>query len=291
VAKYDTACSVIAHTQERARQLFDRDDDLLGEHGRSFVLSHGELRPRAAVLFHGMTASPMQFIEIARALHRAGYNVLVPRLPRHGYRDRLTDVLLGLSPAELKTAARAAVDFARGLGNSVTVIGFSVGGLLAAWTAQHCDITRAVCIAPFLGVAWVPTALADAAAALTLNLPNRFHWWDPIKRERQMPAHGYPRYSTHAVARAHQFGGELLREAQERAPRASSILVVTNTHEVTVNNRRIRTLVERWRKHGGAAVETFEFRDLPFCHDIIEPLRRPDVTARVYPVLLDLIER
>lgn len=277
-------------TEQEVRVLFDHEDDLLGESGRSIMLSHGERRPRAAVLLHGMTASPMQFIEVARALHGSGYNVLVPRLPRHGYRDRLTDVLVDLSPAELKRTAKEAIEVAHQFGESVTVIGFSVGGLLAAWAAQQFDLERAVCIAPFLGLAWIPSALGSAIASLSLRLPNRFHWWDPIRKGNQMPAHGYPRYSTHAVARVHQLAGELMRDALQSVPRARSIVVVTNAHEVTVNNRQVRKLVARWRKRAPGLVTTFEFKDLPFSHDIIEPLRHPEVTARVYPTLLELIE-
>jgi len=283
--------TLLSETQARVSQLFDRDGDMLEHDGRSIVLSHGERRPNAAVLLHGMTASPKQFIEIAEALHASNYNVIVPRLPRHGHRDRLTEVLIGLSTDELKSVARDALEFARGLGDRVTVIGFSVGGLLAAWVAQHYAIERAVCIAPFLGVAWLPATVSNQLARMALRLPNRFGWWDPIRKARQMPAHGYPRFSTHAIARAQRFAAELMQEARATAPRASSIVLVTNSREMTVNNAQVRKLTGRWRNHPATKIETFEFDDLPFCHDIIEPLRHPGVTARVYPKLLDLIIR
>ncbi|MBV9972394.1 MAG: alpha/beta hydrolase [Candidatus Eremiobacteraeota bacterium] len=281
--------NVVALTQEHARRIFDRDETELREEGRSIVLSHGERRPKAALLLHGMTASPWQFIEIARALHHNGYNVIVPRLPRHGYRDRLTDVLIDLSADELQAATRDAIEFARGFGDRLTVIGFSLGGLLAAWAAQHHPLDRAVCIAPFLGVALLPSQVAHHIARATLRLPNWFGWWDPIRRERQMPAHGYPRYSSHAIARMQHFAGDLLEEARSQPPRAKSVLFVTNAREVTVNNTQIRRLADCWRNQS-ALVELYEFKDLPFCHDIIEPLRHPAVTARVYPKLLELID-
>ena len=282
--------NVVALTQEHARRIFDQDETELREEGRSIVLSHGERRPKAALLLHGMTASPWQFIEIARALYNSGYNVIVPRLPRHGHRDRLTNVLVDLSESELKSATRDAIEFARGFGDHLTVIGFSLGGLLAAWAGQHCMLDRAVCIAPFLGVAFVPSRVGDAVARAALRLPNWFGWWDPVRRERQMPEHGYPRYSSHAIARMQQFGSELLEETRSAPPRSSSMLIITNARELTVNNAQARKLAERWRKHS-AAVEAFEFKNLPFCHDIIEPLRHPDVTALVYPKLLELIDR
>ncbi len=282
---------MISGTQAQARRIFDRDTADLREEGRSLVLSHGERRSKAALLLHGMTASPWQFIEVARSLHERGYNVVVPRLPRHGHRDRLTNVLVDLSSSELKATTQSAIEFARDLGSRLTVIGFSLGGLLAAWAAQHYAIERAVCIAPFLGVALVPSHIARHASRIALRLPNWFGWWDPIRRERQMPAHGYPRYSTHAVARVQQFAGEVLEEARCEPPRANSVLFVTNAREMTVNNAQTRKLAERWRNHRSAVIEMFEFKDLPFCHDIIEPSRHPGVTARVYPKLLQLIDR
>ena len=279
-----------SEAQSRLQRFLERDHDRVGELGKTILLSHGERAEHAAVLLHGMSASPTQFVELARALHERGYNVLVPRLPRHGYSDRLTEAPAELSSAELKDMTTEAVEIAFGLGRHVTIVGFSLGGLLAAWAAQFHRVDRVVCIAPFFGVAWMPHAFAPAVAWLLLKAPNRFHWWNPLTREKQMPAHGYPRYSTHAVAQAYQLVHDVFNDAHAHAPRAKHILMVTNSREMTVSNRSASKLVKRWRAmRDDADVETFEFSGLPPSHDIIEPLRHPEIVARIYPKLIELI--
>ena len=41
----------------------------------------------------------------------------------------------------------------------------------------------------------------EAAAAIAQGLrtaPNAFGWWDPRRKQRQPPSHGYPRFATRA---------------------------------------------------------------------------------------------
>ena len=280
-----------AEAQARLQSFLERDHDQVGELGRTILLSHGERTKHVALLLHGMSASPTQFGEFARILHARGYNVLVPRLPRHGYSDRLTEALADLSAAQLKDMTTQAVEIAHGLGESVTIVGFSLGGLLAAWAAQFHRVSKVMCIAPFFGVAWMPHRFAPFASGLLLHLPNRFHWWNPIKREKLMPAHGYPRYSTHAVGQAYGLVHDVFHDAQSHSPRAGKIIMVTNSRETTINNRSARKLLELWRVQDDQIVSAFEFTDLPLSHDIIEPLRHPEIVQRVYPKLLELLEQ
>ncbi len=276
---------------ERFAELSLRESPAVAGHGKSQILTAGKRSARAAVLLHGMSASPMQFVELAQRLHKRGFNVLVPRLPRHGHHDRLSDEIGLLTADELREATIEAIEITRGLGDQITVVGFSLGGLLSSWAAQFQEVHRAVSIAPFFGPPWMPSTIGQLVATLTLRLPNRYPWWDPIKKEKQMPAHGYPRYSTHAVAQSYQLIRDLFSSAQRQAPAAANIVMVTNYRETTVNNSVSSQLVQRWRKHKPGAIETYVFRDLPFSHDIIEPLRSPAIVAKVYPVLLELIDR
>jgi dienelactone hydrolase len=267
------------------------DDALIGEWGHSILLSHGAKTEKVFILLHGLTASPPQFAEFGRRLHERGSNVVIPRLPRHGYADRMTEILSELDRDELVDFARTAVDSARELGKRVVVTGFSIGGLLAAWVAQHVEVDRVVAIAPFLGLSWVPERLAPLAAALTLRLPNRFFWWHPFLRERLLPAHGYPRYPTHAIARAYRMAHELFDDAQTTRPETPSIALVINDSEFSVSNRSIVRLAKVWSRYEGVDVTTHHLHGLPPSHDIIEPLREPKIVARIYPELVDLVDR
>jgi carboxylesterase len=271
-------------------RLLARDHSGVGDKGRTIVRVHGERRPRAVVLLHGMSSSPPQFERYASELFARGHNVLVPRLPHHGHADRFSTALARLRPDELYAAAGDYVAIARELGERVTIAGFSLGGLLAAWCAQHYEFDRCVAIAPFLGVAWVPARLMTALAEGLLRIPNRFHWWDPIVRERQLPDHGYPRYSTHAIAHAYRIARAVLHDAAEKAPLASRIVLVVNARESGVNNRAIRRLYRTWQAQRPDCVELRALKGLPLSHDIIEPLRQRGLAARVYPEILEAID-
>ena len=214
--------------------------------------------------------------------------MIVPRLPRHGHADRLSRALADLTADELKAIAAESLEIARGLGDDVTVTGFSMGGLLAAWIAQTQTVDRAVPLIPFLGVIGVPMGVAPLVATLALRMPNAFRWWDPIKRERQMPEHGYPRYTTHSIAELYGLAHEVLVAARTQPPRAKTIVVVTNKHESAVNNRATCHLVAAWRRQR-PDVQTFSFENLPISHDIIEPLRHSWTVERVYPDVLRLL--
>ena len=270
-------------------RLLQRDGAHISEAGRTLLLLHGEVRPRAVLLFHGFTSSPKQFQRYARALFERGHNVIVPRLPHHGRQDRLTEALSGITQERLRAFSSESLDAARTLGERVTVAGFSAGGTLALGLAQREEFDRAVAIAPFFGAAVIPRPLMNGICTLLLRLPNRFLWWDPVRRERQMPEHGYPRYPTHALARLYRFSRDIVDGAATAPPKAREVIVVMNAGEASVSNAATRDLVARWRRTG-AHVEQRVLRAMPPSHDIIEPERRGDLAERVFPAILDAID-
>ncbi|MFY9780337.1 MAG: alpha/beta fold hydrolase [Candidatus Baltobacteraceae bacterium] len=257
---------------------------------RSILLSHGARTPKAFLLLHGLTASPQQFASFGRLLFERGANVFIPRLPRHGLADRLTTSLAGLTAEELDAFAHESVDAAHALGERLTVVGFSLGGLLAAWIAQHVEVDRAVPIAPFLGSVWVPRPVAPSLARLALRMPNRFVWWHPVLRERLQPEHGYPRYPTHALAQSYYLVQRLLSVAAQQAPLAHEIEIVVNASETAVDNRSARRLARLWNEHRPTPVGFRSLGGLPPSHDIIEPLATPRLAPRVYPKLLESVD-
>ena len=128
----------------------------------------------------------------ARIAFERGANVFVPRLPRHGMADRMTEELGRSDAHELVAFTDRAIDAAHGLGDSVTVVGLSVGGTLAAWAAQErTDVRRAILIAPMIGVAKAPGVFTPVVARMTALLPNLFVWWNP--KEKQALAGSQPR--------------------------------------------------------------------------------------------------
>jgi pimeloyl-ACP methyl ester carboxylesterase len=249
------------------------DEIILADRGR---------RAPVTLFLHGFTASPLQFAALAGYVHSLGENVYVPRLPRHGHRNRLTEVLRDLSAGELLEHAERSLAVAAAIGGPVRVVGFSLGGLLAASLAQRHDLESAIAIAPLLGVAGVPVRYTSAFAKSLLRLPNAFVWWDLIAREKQVPVHGYPRFPTHAL-------GQLLliaKDVFERAasgPARSRITLVTNAGESAVNNRAIGELAKLWKAHGAPSVEQHRITGLGLSHDIIEPAGPRAKAHKSYP--------
>ncbi len=210
-----------AGAQARLEQFMARDTDRIAQASRTLAFDHGRRTGHATLLFHGLSASPRQLVGVAQALHERGHNVFVPRLPRHGYSDRLSHALATMDSRQLKACALDALEITRGMGEQVHVAGFSLGGLLTCYLAQVEPMHRMVALSPFLGVLFLPSALRMAAVRLALHLPNRFYWWDPILRERQQPEHGYPQVrNARARARPCAGGRSFCAGAQHGAARA-----------------------------------------------------------------------
>ena len=108
------------------------DSSAIAPECRTLLLTHGHATGRVIVLFHGLTNCPAQFDSLARLTFARGANVFVPRLPRHGCSDRMTGELALMNADELREFTDRCLDAARGLGDSLTVAGLSVGGTLAA---------------------------------------------------------------------------------------------------------------------------------------------------------------
>lgn len=255
------------------------------------IYSHGHRTERALVLLHGFTNCPQQFDVLGRRFHERGWNVLIPRYPRHGYRDRLNTSIAELRTDHLIALANQSANAAAELGDHLTVAGLSLGGVLAGHLAQtHERVERAVLIAPMFGLKGIPGPAYRALARLAYMLPNRFLWWDPKLKDQRGPAHAYPRFATHAYAALFQTSFAVLRAAHAAPPKARGLAVVTNASEPRLDNRFTYQLIESWR-HGGATVGTYEFSasaHLP--HDLIDPANKEQNIELVYPVVTRFIE-
>ena len=280
-----------AEAVARAGALMERDTAAINPLCRTRLLTHGHRTARAVVLFHGFTNCPRQFEALGRLLHERGDNVLIPRQPRHGLADRMTEDLAGLAAPELAALADEALDIARGLGDEVVVVGLSSGGVMAAWLAQtRPDLRRAVVMAPVFGPAG-PTWLTRPMANLALLLPNRFVWWDDeAKAEIVGPAHAYPRYSTRAGGEIVRLGAAVAERAARERPAAAEIAVLTLPDDPAVSNEGAAEVVRQWERHG-AGVSTRELPPaLSQLHDFIDPDQARQRVDIAYPIIIALID-
>lgn len=254
---------------------------------RTRLYTHGGRVDRALLLLHGFTNCPQQFDALGRQFFDEGWNVLIPRYPRHGYSDRLNTSIAELRADQLVAVAGRSAQAASGLGEHVTVAGLSLGGVLAAHLAMESEkVDRAVLISPMFGLQRIPGPLHPLLEHLAYVLPNFYLWWDPKLKADLPPSHAYPRFSTHAYAALFKVASRVLSAARRRAPKARSLAVITNAAEPGLENRFTHQLVGKWRGRG-ADVETFEFpasERLP--HDVIDMVGNPPaVIERVYPIV------
>jgi pimeloyl-ACP methyl ester carboxylesterase/heat shock protein HslJ len=257
------------------------------------LLTHDQKVERAIVLLHGFTSCPEQFAQLGEEFYQRGYNVYIPRMPGHGYSDRLGEALKGITPERMADFAMSSVDVVQGLGEHVTVSGLSGGGALTVWLAQERqDIDLAAPMAPFLGVEFIPTALNQPFANLLYRLPDFFQWWDPVHKSGNplTAEYAYPRYSIHAMDDFLVLGFSTRSLAKGTPPAAAKIVMITNAADPSVSNPINDLIVAIWREHGGAQVDTYEFpKDIDLPHDMITPTRPGNRVDLVYPKLFELL--
>jgi alpha-beta hydrolase superfamily lysophospholipase len=275
----------------RLGELQAGDGDDVNAVCRSRGLLHGHKTERAIILVHGLTSCPQQFARLGEAFFERGYNVLLPRMPRHGLADRMTTELGHLRAEELRTFGDAVVDIAAGLGDAVTVAGLSAGGIVTAWAAQYrAELAKAVMISPALGLGSYGSWLQLLFMEIVLSVPDiptqRFS-----KVDSAMP-YAYVGWSSRALGEVLRLGLATARAAVRKPPATQHLIVVTNANDAAVNSQITRQLVTLWQSHGLRRVEYYEFeRDLKLEHDLVDPNNPRQRVDVVYPVLLDLITR
>jgi alpha-beta hydrolase superfamily lysophospholipase len=280
---YEAACEAFA-------ELLQQDSDAVDPQSRARLYSPGYRTERAIVFFHGLTNSPRQFERLAERFVSRGYSAFIPRVPYHGYTNRMSTDHGNLTVADLVDFAATSIDLAAGLADEVTVTGISLGGVLAVWAAQFRPIALAAPIAPAFGVPVLPYGTSSVLFRAVGKLPNRFVWWDPRHRERLPgPDYAYPRFATHALVATQNLGRWLIDVARTEQPRARHITLISNAADLAVNNAAADKLVRHWRATG-ADVRTYRFpRELKLFHDIVDPHQpnaRPDL---VHPILEQIL--
>jgi carboxylesterase len=261
------------------------------------LLTHNETTDRAIVFMHGLTSCPAQFAQLGKTFFELGYNVFLPRMPHHGYANRLTSSLAQLTAPQLATFADEVVDIAQGLGRKVYVMGLSVGGMVTGWVAQYrTDVERAVLVSPLMWPHGVNPSLKKHVGLLARFLPNTWRWWDAAKKQnRDAPGYSYPRFPTRAVAHCLKMAQSVLDASRLKKPAAQYITVVTNANDHVVDNETTYALVNNWRKthaEDPQRIESFEFEArMNLTHDLIAPEHPLQQIENVYPALIKLVNR
>jgi esterase/lipase len=256
----------------------------------SKLLTHGSKTEHVIILMHGMTNCPQQFVELAPIFYEQGYNVLIPRMPHNGLADTDTDDLKYLKAAELRNCSNVMVDIARGLGDHITFLGLSVGGLMAAWVAQYReDVNKAVIIAPSFTIGpHLGVGVSRIIMRLFLILPNIMT--QSLKPFKDGPDHNYLGFATRGLGEMMRFGFSIYDTSKKTSAAAQSVLVITNAADPAVNNKIPLKVAKNWQANGLKQLDQYQFDEkYKLIHDIIDPGQKLQNVAVSYPILLDLL--
>ena len=256
-----------------------------------YQLNHGAKTERAIVLLHGLTACPFQYHQLAQMYFDQGYNVLVPRLPRHGLADRTSNALAELTAEELLASMDPSLDIAAGMGDQVAIFGLSLGGNVAAAAGQlRAGLHLAVPTSPAIGLRFTWPGITPALTRIVLGLPDIYIWWDPINQADFQAESGYPGFSLHALGEIWRLGLALQGVADTTQPAADRLLMLTNWGDPAINLANADILADAWRRNDGD-VSTWRFPLLPWLpHDIISTDAVGANTDLTYPVLLQQVD-
>jgi carboxylesterase len=282
--------------QESVRRINDLrrlDGEDVSPDGHLIFLTHEDKVQNVIVFFHGGTNSPRQFEALGKIFYEKGYNVLIPRIPHHGFKDRMTEDSAKLTALELTKLTDESVDIAQGLGQHISVAGLSLGANMAGWAAQNrSDVDQAVIISPFWGWKELPIGFLKPAINLLSILPNIFLWWNKEeKKALSGPTSAYYRFSTRGLAQIMILGWLVIKEARSSALKTRAIVVITNELDDSVNEKIFDRVADDWQRHGGVKITRFQFdKSFGVLHDLIDPEQPYQKTAVVYPKLIALIE-
>jgi carboxylesterase len=259
----------------------------------TILMTHGAKTAKTIIFVHGYPSSPAPFKEIAAQFFERGYNVLAMTMPYHGLADRMNTEHEKLKAEDFIRYADRVVNIACGLGDHVTMVGISCGGLVTGWAAQQMqDIDLAVLISPGFGFKAVPRFWTPLTAWAFRVLPNMYLWDDPQKKADNPRPYNYLRLSTHALGQILRLSRSIQVLAQQKAPAADSILVITNLNDPAVDNILTDEVVNLWRTRWAKEVQTYQFpSDLGLGHDIIS-VDDPNMNVPVvYSKLFELIDQ
>ena len=255
--------------------------ELLAPEGHSIALLSGERAERVVILFHGYTTVPRQFLVLAEAYRAAGFNVWTPRMPFHGYVDRLTRDLSRLTAPMLRDHADRAVDIAAGLGDQVTVVGLSGGGALATWCAVERDeVTETFAISPLMQPLGVPVWATRALVGVLPYTPDVYAWWSP-RLKADLPGYGYPRFSYKGIGALLELVYWTERVAQHRPyPVEAPYTLLKNDGDNRLDGEFNARLVERLVPADRLTIKTIPASE-GLLHDIVTPETFGENHARI----------
>lgn len=273
------------------------DTSEISDKCKSITFDHGKKVEKSIVFFHGFTNCPEQFRLLGEQFFDMGYNVFIPRMPFHGYKDRLTDAQTKIQPYHLTALVRESVFIASGLGEHVTLSGISGGGVLASWGAfYYPQVRNALVISPLFAPYGVPDFAIGPIVRIRNEFPEYYRWWDPETKEKiSGPNYAYPRFSFKAVFSFLEVGyyleQDIFNTSKELPNKDMKISYLSTENDIAVKNSYNEKVLNKWATRLNIQMESYQFTSsYNFNHDIIDPNQATANTDLVYGKILELVE-
>ena len=206
--------------------------DFTREECRPFLLEGGD---HAVLMIHGFSGSIAQLRPVADRLHQHGYTVRGFNLPGHA--SRMEDMACCTWQEWLHTAKAEFAALKERCPN-VSVVGHSMGGVLAMLLAQQMDVAAVVPIAAPTAVQSRLLPFARFASPFVKNI-----WW-PVRNdgEAKSPYNlGYPGFPTRSAAELNV----LIRMARRNLHAITCpILVVQSRRDETIVPESAETILK-----------------------------------------------
>jgi alpha-beta hydrolase superfamily lysophospholipase len=264
-----------------------QDDEAINPVCHTRLFDHGKRTRRVIVCYHGYTNCPFQFQALGEHFFAGGDNVLIPRLPYHGLRDRLTTEQARLTADDLIRFTNQTIDIACGLGEEIVLAGLSAGAVMAAWAAHfRPEIHTVLVAAPSLGLPGFPVWASDLTSWLMHYIPNLFIWWDQkAKANIEGAPHAYSRFATRPLGEIVALGWQVRRAARTTPPLAKHLAVILSESDEAVHLGLVEQLARDWKRHAPERVTLQRFPShLRIHHDMVDPTQPTARVDLVYPI-------
>lgn len=257
---------------EDSLQKFDayrKKEEELGVLYPSFLLHHKKAVRKCVICYHGYTAAPEQFLQLGQMLFEMGYNVYLPRLFLHGFPQKSKDTS-SLTLSKLQEHLDETIELAQGLGEEISVVGLSLGGVLSAQAlSQYSKVKKAVFVSPAFAFKVGPKFLSGAVGGLLKWMPQKTKKW--ASTDSQVPAFRYDEYSTLALRGILELSSEVKNNLRELKSSSSVFMLLNDADQAICNETSCEYALEM--KSAGVKVEVLSLpKFYGFAHDFITPL-------------------
>lgn len=271
---------------------FDEPEkDEIREECTSRVYSTGKKEVRTIILWHGYTNCPKQFDELGQRLFAKGYNVLIPRVPGHGYQDRMTEALGTVTFEDFRDFIQRSVAIGNMLGDKTTVVGLSGGGTFALWSALYeKDVDRVIAIAPVAYPRGFEPYLREFVIKYASFMPNEFKWWnDEQKGDFPGPPYAYRRYSSKSMGIVLHMASTVEQALKGGMKLHGPITFVINEADQALRDKELLEISNLFEKGGAEVTRSIFEQDKGYPHDLIDAHNIKEHKEDVYKVILELI--